>query len=318
MKIKDVAEVLDVSELTVRRAINSGELEAIKENGVYEIQQHQLLKFIEENKKYKQTKESLVKLISQEFSDNSTLDTDLSVEGLQAKIIRNTITNYGNDLVEAFDSFLESRGTEVLLSNKFRSVENKLNVVKQPTVDEIERILSDVISVDCHENINIGERVSADKIMETFGRKPQQEGINWCAKSKELFVITKIGADNPTLERAEYNDFWKGGKIYYEGKGQGEFQEFKSSNLHLYRKYQVFQQLIKCKKDVPPYIHVFNRVEIYEREKFQYLGKFHVTDFFIDEQSEGRLQETKTAIVFELTPIVNNSSSSIDDNYIFN
>lgn len=44
---------------------------------------------------------------------------------------------------------------------------------------------------------------------------------------------------------------------------------------------------------------------------------FNVTDFMVNENSAGIEQETKTAIVFELTPIVNKTLANIDDNYIF-
>ncbi len=318
MGIKEVAQLLEVSDVTIRREIAKGSFgELKKENGEYVIEYHQVLKFISETPKYSKAIVKFVELMGKEYLKESvSLNTDLNIDELEAAVLKSTISNYGSVMVEAFSCFLDKQESQ-LLPYLLKAVENKLNTTKQPTVLELEKILSDVISVDVHEKIKVGEMLNADQIEEIFGRKPQQEGINFCKGTKELYIITKLGVDNPTVEKAEYNDFWKNGKIYYEGKGQDEFQEFKGSNLHLYRKYQVFNRIIKCKEGVPSYIHVFNRAKIYESEKFQYLGKFYVTDYLIDSHSLGRLQETKTAIVFELTPIVNKSSTSIDDNYVF-
>lgn len=319
MKIKEIARLLGVSEVTIRREISKGSFgELEKENGEYLIAYHQVLKFIADNPKYSEAKVKVVELMCQEYIVNSTgVDTELNVDELEAALLKSTISNYGSVVLEAFSSFLVKDDNQLLLPYTIREIENKLNVTKQPTVEEIISILREVVSVETHERIQIGQLLSANQIESTFGRKPQQEGINFCRDSKELFVITKLGSDNPTVAKAEYNDFIKNGKILYEGKGQDEFQEFKGSNLHLYRKYQVFNHIIKCKEGVPSYIHVFNRVKVYESEKFQYLGKFNVTDYYVDNHSLGRLQDTKTAIVFELTPIVSNRSASIDENYIF-
>lgn len=122
------------------------------------------------------------------------------------------------------------------------------------------------------------------------------------------------------LKATEYNDYWKLGKIYYEGRGQEEYQKMTDSNLHLYRKYQVFYQKIRCKENVEPYIHVLNKISDTEKRKYQYLGRFDVTNFLINEHSLGshysNKDRTKKAIIFELTPICYKLSNSIDENYI--
>ena len=198
--------------------------------------------------------------------------------------------------------------------NKLKTI---MNVKTQPTLDQIIRTLKEYIYVSECEEIAIGDILSANKIGETLGRVPQQEGINFCKNTTELFVITKIGRDNPCLETSEYNDYWEQGKIYYEGKGQDE-QIIKSSNLHLYRKYQVFNKDIKVNGRTKEYIHVFNKVKKEGSEKYQYLGKFMVTNWKYNNTSikSGSIDETKNAIIFELTPICGKLSKDIDPNYI--
>ncbi|MEH6957592.1 hypothetical protein [Neobacillus drentensis] len=318
MKIKEVANLLDVSEITIRREVSKGSFGEVKfENGEYSIDYHHVLKFIAENPKYSDLRMKVVELMYEELELNkSDINTELHVEVLEAAILKSTISKFGTEVLQAFSSYLDKKESQPSLPFIIRAMDNKLNVIKQPTVNELQTILSEAISVDVHKKIKLGEMVNADQIENIFGRKPQQEGINFCKDTKELYIITKLGLDNPAVKKAEYNDYWKNGKIFYEGKGQG-IQEFKGSNLHLYRKYEVFHQLVKCKEGVPSYIHVFNQAKIYEPDKFQYLGKFHVTDYFVDNQSLGRLQDTKTAIIFELTPIVKKLSASIDENYIF-
>lgn len=200
-----------------------------------------------------------------------------------------------------------------------RIIRENRRVTEQPSGTEIVEILKKVMFAASNVDIKIGEKVSAETVKQVFGRKPAAEGINFCKETKKLYVITKIGADNQTIVDAEYNDYWRMGKIYYEGKGQGEFQEMTSSNLHLYRKYQVFHQKMKCREGLEPYIHVFNKISNREEKRYQYLGEFDVTDFQINEHSIGshtsNSHRTKHALIFELTPLCPKTSPDIDENY---
>jgi len=201
-----------------------------------------------------------------------------------------------------------------------RIIKENNYVIEQPNVQGIVDILSHVILAESDIDIQIGQVVASEEIGKVFKRKPQTEGINYCVESKKLYVITKIGSDNQTVVAAEYNDYWRMGKIYYEGRGQDEFQKLTDSNLHLYRKYQVFHNKIKCKDGIEPYIHVFNKVSADTPNKYQYLGRFDVTDFQINEHSIGshysNKHRTKKALIFELTPLCSRASDSIDENYI--
>lgn len=188
------------------------------------------------------------------------------------------------------------------------------HIMEQPTVKEIANILTTVMKNESGLPISVGDLVSAKKIGALYGRKPGQEGINFCKETKKLFVITKIGADNPMLQLAEYNDYWSMGKIYYEGKGKQQYQKMNSSNLHLYRKYQVFHKSVRCAEGVEPFVHVFNKVDN-KGECYQYLGVFYVTEFSINEHSIENNQSTKTAVVFQLTPHCGFQSKPIDQNY---
>lgn len=317
--IGQMAQILGVSDLTIRRMIKDEKLTARKlDNGSYQIEYYEALKYISSNKKYKHLKVNLLKYIAREegILQNEENKECNDVEALNLKISQNSVRIGGSALVESFNNHLDELKDFTLLSGTIRKIENKLDIIKQPTIDSMINILDTVVSVKTHHKLNVGDILSGDDIENIFGRKPQQEGINFCTTTKELFVITKLGVDNPTVKFAEYNDYWKLGKIYYEGKGQ-TVQEFKGSNLHLHRKYLVYQGQIKCKEGVPSYIHVFNKISNDENNRFQYLGIFDVTNFMINEHSAGIIQETKTAIVFELTPRVDNTSPSIDDNYIF-
>lgn len=196
-------------------------------------------------------------------------------------------------------------------------------IIEQPTVQGIVDILQKVISAQSDIDIEIGEDVSGERIGEIFGRQPNVEGINYCRSTKKLFLTTKIGSDNATIINAGYNDYWRMGKIYYEGKGMREFQKITESNLHMYRKYQVFHQKIRCAQSVEPYVHVFNTftVDNKNRNIHKYLGRFDVTDFLINEHSisnqSGHAAQTKNALIFVLTPLCTQESDSIDSNYIF-
>ncbi|NMA04740.1 MAG: hypothetical protein GX931_00020 [Acholeplasmataceae bacterium] len=317
--INKMAQILGVSDLTIRRAIKEEKLSADKlDNGTYQIQDYEALRYISENPKYSNLKLVLLEEIKREegLIEEKEVENHNDIEMLNAKIATNSVRIAGKYMIEAFNEHLDDTQNLSLLPSTFRKIENKLDVTKQPTIDGIVNILDKVVSVKTHNVINVGDVLSGDEIQDVFGRKPQQEGINFCTETKELYVITKLGSNNPTVEFAEYNDYWKLGKIYYEGKGQN-IQEFKGSNLHLHRKYLVYNRQIKCKEGVPSYIHVFNKISNDESKKFQYIGIFDVTDFMINEHSAGISQETKTAIVFELTPRVDNKSNIIDDNYIF-
>lgn len=208
------------------------------------------------------------------------------------------------------EEFDESLITNI---NKLKTI---IKVKCQPNINEILKTLKEYIFSAEHSDILLGNILSPEEIGCILGRVPQQEGINFCKETSELFVITKIGRDNPCLDTAEYNDYWEHGKIYYEGKGQDE-QTIKSSNLHLYRKYQVFNKGIKVNNKTKEYIHVFNKVKKEGNKKYQYLGKFMVTDWKYNNTSikSGRIDDTKHAIIFELTPICSKLSKDIDPNY---
>ena len=215
-------------------------------------------------------------------------------------------------------NILKKRLDVTIMAN--RIIKENHYVIEQPCVQGIIDILNHVMLADSDIDIRIGQVVTGDKISQIFKREPRTEGINFCTKTKKLYVITKIGSDNQTVVDAEYNDYWRMGKIYYEGRGQDEFQKMTDSNLHLYRKYQVFHNKIKCKEGVEPYIHVFNKTINEEKNHFQYLGRFDVTDFQINEHSIGshhtNQNRTKKAVIFELTPLCSKSSPDIDKNYI--
>ena len=310
--INQLAEILGVSDVTIRRAIKDGKLQAEKtDNGTFEIADHDALSLINQNPKYCDSKVNALKFMLNAAGVEPKRNISDDVEGLQTEILKRLIMTAGTEVLEAFSKHLEEISSFSSLPSTVRDIENVLKVKKQPTTEGLVNILRNVISVRSHSKISVGEIVSGEYINEIFGRNPQQEGINFCTSSKELFVITKLGVDNPLVESSEYSGYWSSGKIYYEGKGK-DIQEFKGSNLHLYRKYQVFRKEIKCKEGVPEYIHVFNKVV---SNRMQYLGQFFVSDFTVIEHSAGI--QTKTAILFELTPVVNKNSSVIDDNYIF-
>ena len=135
-------------------------------------------------------------------------------------------------------SILKKRVDATVIAN--RTIKENHYVIEQPSVQGIVDILEKVMLAVSNINIEIGQVVSGDEIGKVFGRKPATEGINYCTKTKKLYVITKIGSDNQTVVDAEYNDYWRVGKIYYEGRGQGEFQEMTASNLHLYQNIKYF------------------------------------------------------------------------------
>lgn len=318
--INTMAQILGVTELTIRRMIKDEKLEAKKlDNGTYFIEHHEALKYVHNNPKYSHTKLNLLEYIAKEegiVQKEEKEDSD-DIEILNTKVTKNSVRVGGIQIIEAFNEHLKEAKDITILPEIIRQIEHKLDVTKQPNMEGIVNILNKVVSVKSHCEIKVGEVLSGDKIAEIFGRKPQQEGINFCMSTKELFIITKLGVNNPAVQSAEYNDYWKLGKIYYEGKGQ-DIQEFKGSNLHLFRKLQVYKKQIKCKEGVPEYIHVFNKISNKEINKFQYLGIFDVTDFAINEHSSSiSKDDNKTAIVFELTPRVDKTSDSIDENYIF-
>lgn len=318
MDISEVSKILGTSELTVRRNIISGNLVATKDAaGKNSITSEDLLRFILSNKKYTSKITSIIETMvdNNEITIKKETVTD-NIDELQMEIMKNVVKKIGTDLLNAFDEHLLNQSAKEQLPCILSSIQNKLYVTEQPTMADIVKILNDVLYVGSHDKFEVGNYYTGDDLLNYMGRKPQQEGINFCTSTNELYVITKIGSDNPIIDRVEYNDYWNMGKIMYEGKGQ-DVQEVKGSNLHLYRKYQVFHNKIKCKKDVPEYIHVFNKISNTKQDKFQYLGIFDVTDYFVNEESMGRYSDTKIALVFELTPRVQNSSDRIDSLYEF-
>ncbi len=238
-----------------------------------------------------------------------------NIEELQVEIInKNT-----REIIDEFNKYLINETDIKKLKLLLGEIKNKINIKEQPSCEEIVDILVNVLGVQSHHSLEVGQKMSAEKIEELFGRSPYQEGINFCNSTKELFIITKIGSNNLTIDSAQYNDYWKQGKIMYEGKGQ-KSQSTIGSNLHIVRKYQVFHNKIKCKKGIPDYIHVFNKINNNGIEKYMYLGIYDVTDYYVNEHSVARKEygvNTKTALIFELTPRIYRDSDKIDSNYEF-
>lgn len=64
-----------------------------------------------------------------------------------------------------------------------RIIQENKYVIEQPTVQEIIDILTNVLLAETDVNTKIGDVLSSEDIDDIFKRKPQTEGINYCAKS---------------------------------------------------------------------------------------------------------------------------------------
>ncbi|WP_161595664.1 helix-turn-helix domain-containing protein [Priestia megaterium] len=315
-----VSKLLEVDVETVRKWISMRELIAYEEGqNFYKIKKEDLEEFLKKNPSYNENFEKNDGLKNEINNVNYEKDSIMSQDNLkflQEKIFLETLKDVDPDILfSAIIGILSSKLNNEW-SERFNRITNKLSVVMQPDIDNILDMLESQIHIKVKKGLNVGNLLSRSEIANEFGRNAQ-EGINFSRDTKEIYLLTQIGADNPIVDSAYYNDYWKKGKIYYEGKGQ-QNQTLNGSNLHLYRRYQNFLQQVKSEDNVPTFIHVINKIGN-KGKCYQYLGIFAVTDWFMDEHSENRTKvgETKRAFIFELTPVSDSKSSFIDENYEF-
>lgn len=315
--INTVSNLLEVSVETVERWISTKELLVIDEGGegFLNIKIDDLQIFLSKKPKYNQI--FIKNQVLNNKADRNSIHSEILSESLQSeqeKIFVQTLQQIDPDIL--FEAVMKamSQGVTSKWSNIFNMTTNKFSVVMQPNIDEILDILKNQIFTQVKQGLRIGDLLSRSELAKQFGRDAQ-EGINFSRDTKEIYLLTRVGSDNPNVDTAFYNDYWKKGKIFYEGKGQQD-QILNGSNLHLYRRYQSFYQHVKPKDGVPSFVHVINKIGN-KGKCFQYLGMFAVTNWFVDEHSESKTEigKTKRAFIFELTPLSGSKSNIIDENY---